>query len=321
MIRLNSIEQHANESMKQSPNAVVMVRPHYFQPNPQTLADNSFQQKMEDNCQHVSDRALKEVSDAVNELRQHGVMVHLFEDKTKETPDSVFPNNWFTTHANGQLGIFPMYCENRRKERSSEIIDYLKEQYHVEQVVDYSNYEQQQIFLEGTGSMVLDNVNRIAYAVKSKRMNQQLFSRFCADFNYEGIAFDACDENGVAVYHTNVMMCVGTEFALIGLSLITDYIERDYVCSKLENSHKEVIELSSEQIAQFAGNALELSTDNGPLLVVSSTAYQSLTQDQIRRISRYVKILPLNVTTIEKAGGSIRCMLAGIHLPAKETCS
>ena len=299
---------------EQSPSAVIMVRPHHFTPNPQTAKDNSFQQSVTPNVASVKESAFQQVSQAVHRLRQRGVTVHLFDDTEQETPDSVFPNNWFTTHANGQMGLFPMYCENRRKERKPEIIEFLNSHYRVEQMTDYTYCEQDGVILEGTGSMVLDNSNRIAYAVKSKRMNETLFAKFCEDFGYQGVAFDASDNKGVAVYHTNVLMCIGSEFAMVGLSLIDDLIERDKVRSTLENSGKEVIELSFEQIQQFAGNALELNTENGRILAISQTAYNALTQPQIRVISKYVELFPLDVSTLELAGGSIRCMLAGIHL-------
>ncbi len=318
MIELASPKQELTTlTSVQSPNAVIIVRPHYFQSNPQTLADNTFQQSTKESATLVSEKAYQEVTDVVNTLKQHGIKVHLFEDKTKDTPDSVFPNNWFTTHADGKLAVFPMYCDNRRKERREDILAFLQSQYQVQQLLDYSSYEKQGVFLEGTGAMVFDHINRFAYAVKSKRMDTELFKTFCNDFDYQAVAFNASDENGIDIYHTNVLMCIGTEFAMLGLSMLSDEIERDYVYNKLQDSGKEIIELSSEQIALFAGNALELDSKQGPVLVVSSTAYQALTPAQITKLEKMVKIVPLHVKTIEKAGGSIRCMLAGVHFKTR----
>lgn len=307
-----------NVQLEQSPRAVIMVRPHHFTPNPQTAADNSFQQTATENSAEIStsikEKAYLQVTQAANILRHHGVRVHLFEDTSTVTPDSVFPNNWFTTHPNGQVGLFPMYCDNRRKERKPEIIELLKDQYQVDKISDYTDYEQLDIFLEGTGSMVLDNVNRIAYGVKSKRMDETLLAQFCRDFSYQAIAFDASDDNGTAIYHTNVLMCIGSQFAMIGLSLIQDQNEREHVRYTLKNNGKEVVELSFAQIQKFAGNALELKTEKGIILAISQTAFDALTDQQISVISKYVEIVPIDVSTLELAGGSIRCMLAGVHL-------
>lgn len=311
--------QAQHSKAEHSPNAVVMIRPHHFTPNPQTAADNAFQQSPKLDANTVKENAYWEVTLAADTLRKHGVTVHLFEDEGHDTPDSVFPNNWFSTHATGQIGLYPMYCENRRKERNPNIIAFLTSHYRVSKTVDYSHYEHKNIVLEGTGSMVLDNQNKIAYAVKSKRMNETLFAQFCQDFHYQPLAFDASDEKGVPIYHTNVLMCLGTRFALIGLSLIDDVVTRNKVRNAIEETGKELIELSHEQIQHFAGNALELQTHKGRILAISQTAFNALTHPQISAITKHVKIVPLDVTTLEMAGGSIRCMLAGIHLEKKST--
>lgn len=302
----------------QAPAAVVMIRPHHFCPNPQTAADNAFQitqQGLVD--RDIKVKALAQVSAAADTLTRHGVKVMLFDDESQDTPDSVFPNNWFTTHEDGSVGIYPMYCENRRKERRDDILAQLAREYRVRETFDYARFETQGLFLEGTGAMVLDHVNRIAYAVKSKRMSDWLLNHFCRDFNYQAVAFHASDENNVAVYHTNVLMCIGTGFALLGSELIKDESERHRVIQNLQLGDREVIALTLEQIKQFAGNALELATTQGNILAISQTAFESLKPEQIDRIEKYVKIVPLDVSTIELAGGSIRCMLAGIHLPRK----
>ncbi|WDE12482.1 citrulline utilization hydrolase CtlX [Thalassomonas haliotis] len=302
----------------QAPAAVVMIRPHHFCPNPQTAADNAFQISQRGLVDRdIKAKALAQVNAAADTLIRHGVRVMLFDDETRDTPDSVFPNNWFTTHEDGSVGIYPMYCENRRKERRDDILARLGREYRVKQTFDYARFESQGLFLEGTGAMVLDHVNRIAYAVKSKRMSDWLLNRFCRDFNYQAVAFHASDENNVDVYHTNVLMCIGTGFAVLGSELIKDEAERRRVVQNLQLGGREVIALTLEQIKQFAGNALELATAQGNILAISQTAFNSLKPGQISSIEKYVKIVPLDVSTIELAGGSIRCMLAGIHLPRK----
>jgi hypothetical protein len=306
------------KNANQSPSAVVMVRPHHFMANPETAADNVFQQtNLAMSAEYIAAEAGKEVQKTIKILRSHGVTVHAFDDFTKDTPDSVFPNNWFTTHEDGTIGIFPMYCENRRKEKNPEIIKLLSKEYKVNKVVDYSMLEKQHLFLEGTGSMVLDHSNRYAYAVISNRMSERVLNQFCKDFHYQPVPFTATDDNNVAVYHTNVLMSMATNFVLIGLDYVKNLVERTSLIERFQESDKEIIELTYEQICKFAGNALELSTPNGNILAMSTTAYNSLTESQILMIENYVKIVPINVSTIELAGGSIRCMLAGIHLSTR----
>jgi hypothetical protein len=303
------------KNANQSPSAVVMIRPHHFIANPETAADNVFQQTSSDmSSEYITAEAGKEVQKTIEILRAHGVTVHAFDDFTKDTPDSVFPNNWFTTHEDGTIGIFPMYCENRRKERNPEIIALLSKEYQVNKVIDYSILEEQQLFLEGTGSMVLDHSNRYAYAVISNRMSERVLNQFCNDFDYQPVPFTATDDNNVAVYHTNVLMSMATDFVLIGLDCVKNSVERTSLVDGFQQSQKEIIALTYEQICKFAGNALELSTPNGNILAMSTTAYSSLTENQVLMIENYVKIVPIDVSTIELAGGSIRCMLAGIHL-------
>ena len=303
---------------QQAASAVIMIRPHHFCPNPQTLVDNAFQKNNVNHCaEKIKAKAFAEVDAAARLLRLHGVRVHVFDDESEQTPDAVFPNNWFTTHDNGVLGLYPMFCENRRKEINPQIIQYLKDEYQVNQVIDYADWVNHGLYLEGTGAMVLDHVNRYAFAVKSNRMSEQLLNRFCLDVNYQPVAFEASDENNRAIYHTNVLMCIGTSFSLIASSLIKSQTERHNVLESLQQNNKEVIDLTLEQIKHFAGNALELATPNGNILVISKTAYHRLKASQLSKIEKYLTIVPVDVTTIELAGGSIRCMLADIHLKAK----
>lgn len=298
----------------QAPSAVVMIRPHHFVPNEQTRGDNSFQTASLIDEQHIKQQAFEQVTAMADELQQNGVTVHLFEDEGTKTPDSVFPNNWFSTHLGGQIAIYPMYAPNRRQERRSDIIDMLKAQYRVQDIIDYSGLEYDDIFLEGTGAMVLDHVERIAYAARSNRTDSHVLERFCTHFNIEPMVFDACDSNGTAVYHTNVLMCIGSDFVMAGFEMMTDEFRRQQIVRRFENAGKLVIQLTEQQIGSFCGNAIELQGNGQRLLALSQTAFNALTQEQKTLLSQRVKLLPLDVSALELAGGSVRCMLAGVHL-------
>lgn len=301
-------------SFPQAPNAVVMIRPHHFCPNEETKQDNRFQASESFDKQQVKTQAYEQVTTAGKILEAEGVVVHTFEDEGVETPDSVFPNNWFSTHTGGQIAIYPMYAQNRRKERRTDIIELLKKQYRVQDVVDYSGLEHDEIYLEGTGAMVLDHIERIAYAARSKRTDSHVLERFCSHFNFEPMVFDAKDKAGIAVYHTNVLMCIGSDFAMSGFDLMTDPKRREQIIQRFESSGKRIVNLTEQQINAFCGNALELQGASGRILALSAKAYAALTPDQISVLEKSVKLVPLNVSAIELAGGSIRCMLAGIHL-------
>ena len=305
----------------QAPSAVVMVRPHRFHPNPETASDNAFQARAVATApaDDVARRAHAEVTEAAAALRDAGVRVHLFDDLgERRTPDAVFPNNWFSTHAGGHVAIYPMYAESRRRERRSDVIELLKAEYRVQDVIDYSGLEADGMFLEGTGAMVLDHIHRIAYTAQSNRADPVALERFCTHFNYEPMAFATVDARGRPCYHTNVMLCVGTDFALGGFYLITDPARRDAVRARLRETGRELIELSAWQIGEFAGNALELQGTQGRVLALSSRAAASLTPAQKAVIERSAALLPLAVPTIELAGGSVRCMLAGVHLARRD---
>ena len=299
----------------QAPRAVVMIRPHHFHPNPETEQDNVFQTRDGTRTTaEIAAQAHAEVTRAAEALEQVGVKVHLFEDETKETPDSVFPNNWFSTHAGGHIAIYPMFSPNRRRERRGDVIEMLKHEYRVQDVIDYSGLEQDGLSLEGTGAMVLDHISRIAYAAKSNRTNEVAMERFCTHFNFEPIVFDAADEVGRLIYHTNVLMCVGTSFAMISLETISNLHRRQEVRKRLTENGREIIDLSFNQINDFAGNALELSGSQGRVLALSRRALKALRPEQTRIIERSATLLSLDVPTIELAGGSVRCMMAGVHL-------
>lgn len=304
--------------LTQTPQAVVMIRPHHFYPNHETRHDNGFQSSTSDfNAEQISQGAYTEVTQMVAQLRAHGVTVHLFEDMgERDTPDSVFPNNWFSTHHDGSLYLYPMRCSNRRREVREDILNCLQQHYHVKQTVDLRHYQQVQQFLEGTGSVIFDHPHRLAYASLSQRSYLPPLQHLCTSLAYRLHAFHSYVDN-MAIYHTNVMLCIGSEFALVGLDTIIDDTQRNHLVQQLTQAGKQVIELSTPQILSFAGNALELAGTHGKLLALSSTALASLHQTQITTLEKYVQLLPLEVNTIQMAGGSVRCMLAGIHLPSR----
>ncbi len=299
----------------QAPTSVVMIRPHAFRPNAETARDNAYQTDATGTPQEVSVQALAEFDAAVAQIRQHGVTVHVFDDDgSRDTPDSVFPNNWFSTHPGGLVGIYPMHAVSRRRERRSDVIDMLKSSYRVETLHDFSGLEQDGLALEGTGAMVLDHIGRMAFTVTSNRADPIVLERFCTYFGYEPIAFAAADAGGTAVYHTNVLMCIATDFAMIGLSMMTDPDRRAIVVQRLQDTGRDVIDLTETQIGAFAGNAIELTGMQGRILVLSQTAMDSLTAAQRKTISASATLVPITVPTIEHAGGSARCMIAGVHL-------
>lgn len=292
-----------------------MIRPHVFWPNQETAIDNAFQQSTIGlDRKVIAKTAYDEVSKAAETLRAEGVRAHVFDDDIGETPDSVFPNNWFSTHPGGHVAIYPMFAPSRRKERRLDVIEMLKHDYRVQDVIDYSGLEPDGLFLEGTGAMVLDHIDRVAYAVKSNRTDPVALERFCTHFNYEPMVFDARDKAGTPIYHTNVLMCIATDFVMIGLDMIADKARRSEIARRFEDSGRNVIALSDQQIAGFAGNAIELQGKNGRVLALSRRAHESLSRDQITLVENSAALLPLDVRTIELAGGSVRCMLAGIHL-------
>lgn len=297
----------------QAPEAVIMVRPHHFAVNEETAADNHFQTEAQ-RSEALARAAYEEVTAAVEALRASGVKVHLFEDEGRNTPDSVFPNNWFSTHADGTVILYPMMAPSRRRERRMDIIEMLKNEYVVREVIDYSEDEQRGIYLEGTGAFVFDHLSRTAYLARSGRADEDLARKICDRLGYELMAFDASDNRGAPIYHTNVVMGVGTDYALIGLEMIRDQKNRDAICQRLEGAGREIVDLRESQISAFAGNVFELSGGEGRLLALSSTALRWLTDAHKKQIERHAALLPLDVPTIEKSGGSVRCMMAGIDL-------
>lgn len=305
----------------QAPGHVVLVRPHHFRPNPQTTGDNAFQHEIAAPEATIAARARAEVDGLATRLEEVGVGVSVVDDEGTATPDSVFPNNWLSTHGDGTLALYPMYAANRRAERREDVLDRLRERFVVNRVLDYSGAEQEGRFLEGTGAMVLDHVGRVAYACRSRRLDPELFATACTDLGCEPVLFEASDADGVPVYHTNVLMSVGTELALVGSEMIRDTGERTRVLDSLRAGGRDVVELSEDQVHGFAGNCLELRGGDQRLLAMSERAAAQLTPAQRRRIERSCRILTAPVPTIEAAGGSVRCMLAGIHLPQRQATS
>ena len=306
-------------TVEQSANAVVMIRPCRFYPNPETASDNAFQREVAEGTTDALSRTAQEEFDrAVEALRSAGVTVHVFEDTpSPEKPDAVFPNNWFSTHQDGRVALYPMYSPARRNERRRDVIDELGKIYRINALVDYSFYEQRHLYLEGTGSLVLDHIDRVAYVSLSKRADREPFAKFCTDFNYEPMPFASAGDDGRPIYHTNVVMCIGSKFALVGLELIPDSSEREKIHQRLEAGGKKVIELDRNQISNFAGNAIELHNEKENLLVISARAVAALSNHQREEIERHARLLELSIPTIELAGGSARCMIASVHLPTR----
>ncbi|MRI63610.1 amidinotransferase [Ornithobacterium rhinotracheale] len=310
---------------KQITNSILMIEPIAFYYNAETAENNYFQQKPSRSSEKIQTLALSEFNAMVEKLRSHGINVFTIQDtKEPHTPDSIFPNNWISMHENAQIALFPMFAENRRPERRDEILDFLEEKgFAIDAVTDFSAAEQEDIFLEGTGSMILDRENRYAYAALSPRTDEGLFIEFCEDFEFTPISFTAnqtVDGERMPIYHTNVMMCLADKYAIICLDSIDDKKEKKNVVETLKETGKEIIKISDEQMHQFAGNMLQvLGKDDQPYLVMSETAYQSLKPEQIQAIEKYNPIISVAIPTIEKlGGGSARCMMAEIYLPKAE---
>lgn len=303
----------------QAPNSIIMVRPWKFCSNPETALDNAFQKTSSSSEIEVSQNARNEFDCAVNILQDVGINVHVFDDYgEKETPDSVFPNNWFSTHSGGHIAIYPMFSPSRRRERRIDIIEMLKSEYRVQDVIDFSGLEWDSIFLEGTGAMVLDHVNRVAYTAKSNRSSEVILERFCSIFKYEPMAFDTKDRNGKSIYHTNVMMSIGSKYALICTQMIVSKKRKEEVINRLKENGLEIIDLSFDQIDNFAANVIELTGKSKTYLVMSKRAKDILSLEQVNKIQEDCEIISLNIPTIELAGGSVRCMIAGIHLSKRK---
>lgn len=311
--------------MKQITDTILMIRPVAFRMNEQT-AVNNYYQKVVDNLlpSTVNAKAQQEFDAFVEKLQAVGVNVIVVDDTTDtDTPDSVFPNNWVSFHENGDVALYPMFAENRRSERREDIFDILEDRgFVIDNLVDYTSAEEEGLFLEGTGSLVLDRENHKAYCALSPRAEEELVIEYCEDFDLGPVIFEAfqtVDGERVHIYHTNVMMCIGSTFAVICADCIDDKSERKMVLSNLRGDGKEVILLTEEQLNHFAGNMLQVQGSEKSYLVMSDSAYSVLTKDQISRIEKHTEILTANLDTIEACGGgSARCMMAEIFLLKKQ---
>ena len=304
----------------QTTDTVLMIEPVAFGFNEQTAVNNYFQVQQEGNAQ---DKALKEFNAFVEKLRAKDINVITIKDTLEpKTPDSIFPNNWVSFHADGKVVLYPMFAENRRLERRDDIINQIKEQFEVTEVIDFSGAEKDNLFLEGTGSMIFDHDNKLAYGSVSLRLDEGLFRKFCSDFGFQPMVFHSyqtAGEERLPIYHTNVMMCVADQFVVICLDCIDDESERNNVIETIKNSGKELIEISEDQMQNFAGNMLQVQNKSGEkFLVMSQSAYKSLNRGQVSAIEKYCEIIYSDLEVIEtNGGGSARCMLAEIFLPKK----
>ncbi|HIF84066.1 MAG TPA: amidinotransferase [Flavobacteriaceae bacterium] len=305
--------------MSSNLHSVLMIRPCNFRVNQETLENNFFQTKsIQLENDFILNQAIIEFDSLVEKMKVSGINVLVYQDDFKhDTPDSIFPNNWVTFHKDQKIAIYPMFAENRRLERSENVIVFLEENnVKINEVIDYSEAEKNNFFLEGTGSMVLDRINKKTYCSISERTSENLIEEFCSDFNYMPIIFNSfhtVDSKRQKIYHTNVMMCVGKKYAVICLDSIDNKNERNKVIQSLEDDNKEIIIISEDQLNSFAGNMIELIVNKNSFLIMSQIAYNSLNKNQIERLSKYSKIISSSVDTIEKCGGgSVRCMIAEI---------
>lgn len=309
--------------MKQTTNSILMIRPVAFRMNEQTAMNNYYQKVLDGlSPETVNAKAQKEFDTFVAKLRKVGVNVTVVEDTLEpNTPDSIFPNNWISFHESGDVALYPMFAENRRAERREDILDILEDEgFQINQIVDYTSAEEDDVFLEGTGSLLLDRENGKAYCALSPRADEEVMIEFCEDFELTPVIFEAFQTvNGERklIYHTNVMMCLGDTFAVICADCIDDKKERKMVLDSLRGDDKEIILITEDQVNNFAGNMLEVKGKNDErFLVMSESAYKSLTKKQIAQLEAHVEIIHSSLDTIEACGGgSARCMMAEIFLP------
>ena len=306
-------------------NTILMIRPVNFRMNEQTAVNNYFMEDLDEKNIQINQKAQDEFDAFVSTLRSAGVNVIVVDDTVDpDTPDSIFPNNWISFHENGTVGVYPMFAENRRNERREDILEIMEQHgFRIDNIMDYTAAEAEGVFLEGTGSIILDRVNQKAYCALSERADEDLFIEFCEDFDCMPVIFTAnqsVDGKRLPIYHTNVMMALGEDFAIICLDTIDDKKERKMVMDHLRNDGKEIIAISEWQMHHFAGNMLEvLGKDGRRLLVMSSAAYASLDESQIEAIEKRCEIVHSPLDTIEACGGgSARCMMAEVFLPKNE---
>jgi hypothetical protein len=294
---------------------ILMVRPYQFYFNQQTASNNFFQSNI--NIENANELAIAEFDAMVESLRAHQIKVNVIQDtKDPSTPDSIFPNNWISTHSDGTLCLYPMYAPNRRAERKSSVIEFLQSNYKIENILDLTDLEKEGKFLEGTGSMVLDHQNKISYGCLSDRLDKEAFLSWCDKMQFKAISFKAVDDKAQPIYHTNVMMCMGDQFVVICLDSIPNEKEKQMLLDSFEQTNKEVIEISQDQLNHFAGNMLQVfDKADKPHLIMSEQAYSTLHAAQLKSLEKYNPLLPIAIPTIEAlGGGSTRCMMAEIQL-------
>lgn len=299
----------------QTTSHILMIRPVSFAFNEQTAVNNAFQVAGKE--KNIQEKALAEFDGFVAKLRAKGIDVTVLNDTPEpHTPDSIFPNNWISFHDNGSVVLYPMYAVNRRLERKPAVIEEIKKKFTVRRTIDYSKFEEQEKFLEGTGSIVLDRDKNIAYACLSPRTDKELFGQYCEEMGFHPVLFTATDQKGGQIYHTNVMMCVADKYVVICLDSIADEQEREHVVNTIKNSGKELIDITPGQMNHFAGNMLQVNNGDGKkFLVMSTQAFESLSPQQISRLTSYNEIIHSSLNTIESnGGGSARCMMAEVHL-------
>ncbi|CAG2534990.1 hypothetical protein MAR621_00442 [Maribacter dokdonensis] len=303
-------------------NTILMIRPVSFRMNEQTAVNNYFMEDIDLKNQEINKKAQEEFDAFVVGLRNKGVNVIVVQDtKEPDTPDSIFPNNWISFHANGTVGVYPMFAENRRNERRDDIFDILESNgFKINDVVDYTSAEEEELFLEGTGSILIDRVNKKAYCALSERADEELFIEFCEDFDFFPVIFTAnqsVDGKRLPIYHTNVMMALAENFVIICADSIDDKKEKKNVLDHLKKDGKEIITITEQQMHHFAGNMLQvLGSEDKRYMVMSSAAFHSLTNEQITKIENHCSILHSSLHTIETCGGgSARCMMAEVFLP------
>jgi hypothetical protein len=308
--------------MNQLPHTLVMIRPAAFGFNSQTASTNSFQQNHDHLRDQIQRDALHEFDAMAALLSAHDVDVRIFDDDlTVRKPDAVFPNNWISFHEDGKVVLYPMMAENRRIEKRLDIVHSLKRDFIVQEIVDFSVEENKNRFVEGTGSLVFDHPHRTAYACISPRTHKDLVVEICDKLQYMPITFGAYDASGKPIYHTNVMLSIGRKFVLICLDSIPAESDLDVLLNDFSDSGKKVVAISYAQMNAFCGNALEVQTKNGDsLIIISETAFQSLLPGQLNALSELAEILPVKIPVIEQyEGGSVRCMIAGVHLPKRKS--
>ncbi len=303
-------------------NTILMIRPVSFRMNEQTAVNNYFMEEMVLKDKSINEKAQEEFDAFVTVLRSKGVKVIVVEDTIEpDTPDSIFPNNWVSFHESGTVAVYPMFAENRRKERRDDIFDILEQHgFKISEIIDYTAAEQEGVFLEGTGSILKDRDNQKAYCALSERAHEELFIEFCEDFDCFPVIFNAnqtVDGERLPIYHTNVMMALAENFAVICLDSIDDKNERKNVVQHLKKNGKEIIEITEEQMHHFAGNMLQvIGANDQRLMVMSSQAYHSLNTAQVKNIEKHCEIVHSSLDTIETCGGgSARCMMAEVFLP------